>query len=86
LEALAVGIPVIAFDIPGLSWMSLDVSIKAKAFDVDDFAEKMALASNAKINKKLRVYCKKFAKKFTWDKVADDYEEFFYFMIKDSEK
>lgn len=86
LEALACGIPVVSFDIPGLSWMSSDVSIKAKPFDVNDLAKKMLLASDEKENKKLRENCKKFAEKFTWDKVADDYEKFFHFMIKDLRK
>lgn len=86
LEALAVGIPVVSFDIPGLSWMDSCVLVKVKAFDVDDLAKKMLIVSDNKVNIKLRINCKKFAKKFTWRKVADDYESFFRFMIKDSGK
>lgn len=84
LEALSVGIPVVSFDIPGLSWMNEKVSIKAKAFEKDDLAEKMLKAIDSKINKSLRKNCKVFARKYTWKKVADEYEKFFNFMIKDS--
>ena len=86
LEALAAGIPVVSFDIPGLSWMDSSVSIKAKSFDVDNLAKKILSASDRKVNEKLRKKCKKFVKKFTWEKVANDYEIFFYYMIEDSQK
>lgn len=84
LEALAVGIPVVSFNIPGLSWMKPNVSIKANAFDVDDLAEKILLASDETINNRLRTNCKKFAEKFTWDRVSDEYEKFFYLMVKEN--
>jgi len=85
LEALACGIPVVSFDIPGLSWIDSGVSVKARAFDVNDLAEKILLASDERVNEKLRKNCKSFAKKYSWDKVASDYENFFYYMIKDSQ-
>ncbi len=85
LEALAVGIPVVSFDIPGLSWMNLSVSVKAKAFSIEDFAEKMLTISDEIVNQKLRRNCKEFAKKFTWDNVTNQYEDYFYFMIRDSQ-
>ena len=84
LEALAVGIPVVSFNIPGLSWMSTDVSIKAKAFSVDDLARKMLNASDGTTNIRLREKCKSFARKFSWDDITNQYENFFYFMIRDT--
>jgi glycosyltransferase involved in cell wall biosynthesis len=85
LEALAVGIPVVCFNIPGLSWMSSDVSIKSRAFSVDDFARGMLTASKEDVNKRLRKNCKNFAKRFSWEGITKQYENFFYFMIKDSQ-
>ncbi len=84
LEALAVGIPVVSFDIPGLSWINSEVSLKAKPFSINDYAKKMFQLSGKKLNLGLRRNCKKFAKGFSWDKVADQYEDFFNFMIKDN--
>lgn len=78
LEALASALPVVAFDIPGLSWCEGEFCRKAKRFDVEEYSK--LLIKTAK-NKDLQSIGKKgreFARNFTWEKVAADYEDFFY--------
>lgn len=77
LEALASGLPLVAFDIPSLSWTDKTISLKAKPFDVDDYAHKLKLATNPKIIGPLRDNCREFVKKYTWNNVSDEYESFF---------
>jgi len=77
LESLAAGVPVVSFNIPGLSWMDSSVSIKAKAGDVGSLSRSMVRAVSTSRNPDFRRRCRNFARSFTWDKVARMYLEFF---------
>lgn len=77
LEALASGLPLVAFDIPGLSWTDKKSTVKAIAFNVDDYAKLLLQTSG---NKQLNIMSKNarnLARKYTWEKVAINFEEFF---------
>jgi len=86
LEAIAVGVPVVCFDIPGLSWIPGHVALKAKAFNVDSYAKHIVRAIKTDVNKKLRKECKKVASNYSWDDVTGEYEKFFQFMVEDNRK
>lgn len=86
LEAIAAGVPVVCFDIPGLSWIPSRVSLKAKAFNVGSYVQKLTDALGANQNHKLRKECKKVASNYSWDDVTDEYEKFFQFMVEDDRK
>lgn len=82
LEALASGLPIVAFDIPGLAWIPDTVSLKAKPFDVDSFARLLLRAVDEKVNARLRRNCGRVAKRYSWDRVTTDYERFFRRVLK----
>ena len=76
LEAFAHGAPVLAFDIPGLNWFGLDVSVKVGPFDTDKFAEELVLfTKSTTLRNTLGGNAFHFAKGFTWDKVAPQYKQ-----------
>ena len=77
LESLASGLPLVAFDLPEAKWMSKDVTLKAKSFDIAEYSELLLRLSNQKLNEKMRVNARIFAKQFTWDRVVNNFEAFF---------
>lgn len=77
LEALAAGLPLVAFDIPGLSWTKNTVVFKTEAFNVKKYANLLLKKSNEFSKKSISVETKKFARLFTWENVARDFDAFF---------
>lgn len=77
LEALASGLPIVAFDIPGLCWTDKKSTIKAKAFNVDNYAKLMLQTSKSKELGIMSKNARSFARKYTWKKAALNYEKFF---------
>jgi glycosyltransferase involved in cell wall biosynthesis len=84
LEAIATGLPVVAFDIPGISWIPEEISLKAKPFDTSGFADKLIKANKKSLNEKLRRKCRRVAKKYSWDEVAKKYDKFFHFVVEEN--
>lgn len=82
LESIASGAPVSIFRIPGLSWVSEKVSLRAKPFSVDEYAKNLIKLSDKNLIKKMSKDSKEFAKDFTWDKVVDQFENFFVSVLK----
>jgi len=78
LEALASKLPIVTFDIPGLSWTDRTVALKAPAFDVDTYAKLLLATMQSKNIQTLKNKARIYARKFTWNDVADEFEEFFY--------
>lgn len=77
LEVLAIGKPLICFDIDGFSWIPKDLCIKIHTLDSDDLAKAMSdLIKEKKLRKRLSANGRIFAKKFNWDAVAEKYEEY----------
>lgn len=77
LEALASGLPLITFDIPGLSWSNSKVALKASPNDIKDYASLLLCANQKELIKNMSIDARKFASKFTWNNVSDDFEDFF---------
>ncbi len=74
LEAMAYSLPIVCFDIEGLRWVSNKASIKVKPFDTDEFASSLELiALDRKIRQQLGDFGYNYAKKYTWDKIAQRY-------------
>ncbi|HVZ12496.1 MAG TPA: glycosyltransferase family 4 protein [Patescibacteria group bacterium] len=82
LEALASQLPLVAFDIPGISWTGDNVASKAKAFNVNEYASLLLDAVKKNQNGKLGKEARRYAAKFTWSRVASEFEEFFYMVLK----
>lgn len=78
LEAMASGLMIVAFDIPGISWANSEVALKVKPFDVEAYAQALkTMAMNRKIALEMGHKGRELARKFTWEKVANSFETFF---------
>jgi glycosyltransferase involved in cell wall biosynthesis len=78
LEALAAGLPIACFDIPELKFITNEYGFKAKPFDTDDYAKTLLSAMENPNLPKMYDKCRAFAKQFSWDNTADQFEAFFY--------
>lgn len=82
LEALASGLPLVAFEIPGIAWSGNEVAIKANAFNVRHYSELLLRSMNAPKMTQLGKKAKKFAGYFTWEMVCDEFESFFQIVLE----
>jgi len=82
LEALASGMPLICFDLPESKWLTGKISLKAKPFDIDQYSQLLLKATDAKVISEMRKEARQFAKKYSWEKVAKDFESFFKYILK----
>ena len=81
LEALASGMPIVAFDLPEGRWMTDNVSLKAPPFDTDAYAAQMLHMAEPELNHHMRREARNFARGYTWDRVVAQYREFFEYII-----
>jgi glycosyltransferase involved in cell wall biosynthesis len=77
LEALASGLPLVIFDIPGLSWSDSLVALKAKAFDVEEYAQCLIRATEPSLNAEMSRQARVFALRFRWDNIVSEFDVFF---------
>ncbi len=82
LEALASALPLVGFDIPGLSWTNDSIALLAKPFDVDEYAKLLKKACDTQVYTTMSENARNFARMYTWDKVADEFESFFIEILK----
>ena len=82
LEALASGMPMIMFDLPEARWVSESASLKAKPFNLNEYSELLVMATEKKLNLKMRRAARDLASKYDWESVAKDFENYFYEIIK----
>jgi glycogen(starch) synthase len=82
LEALASGMPLIAFDLPEAKWMTDDVALKAKPLDIDQYSNLLLKGTDTKINNKMRIAARKLASKYSWENVADKFDIFMFEVLR----
>jgi len=77
LEAFQFGKPVIFFDIPQLSWIPQNASIKVKSFDTEKYATALnKLYKNEKLRQRLGKNAQKFVNNKDWGGVSKKIEGF----------
>ncbi len=77
LEALAIGQPIVAFNIDDFKWLSSDCAIKVPAFDTGAYARAIeGLVADPSLQEKKSGAAKNFARRYTWDTIAVQYETF----------
>ena len=78
LEAAAIGTPLIVSDIPELEYVVKNgFGISFKSGDAQDLSRKIKyLYNNESLLKKMSANGKEYAKNFSWDKIADEYENY----------
>lgn len=82
LEALASGLPLVIFDIPEFSWASSEVVLKAEPFNVEDYGSQLVRATDAVLINEMSRLARKFARKYDWEEVTDNFVSFFEFVLK----
>lgn len=76
LEAIASGLPLVAFDIPELSWADESIALKAVPFDVADYSRLLRVMAESKKTVLMRSEAKKFAKKYSKSQMVNLYDKF----------
>ena len=82
LEAFASGLPIVAFNLPESSWMGNKACLKAKPFDLEEYAKLLIKASKNPLNKKMRIEARKVARNYKWGKVASQFDKFIREILK----
>jgi len=76
LEAASYGLPIVSFNIEGLSWIPNELCVKAPPFNTSELSKKITeLAQNKKLRNRLKIKARKFAKGYDWDSIGKQYEE-----------
>ncbi len=77
LEAMAYGIPVACFNTEGLSWIPMKAAKKVRPYDTNALAKAiLQIISNRKRATDMKKAGKEYARKFTWDSIAKQYEKY----------
>ena len=85
LPEMSYGAPVICFSIEGLSWIPEIAAVKVKPYEVSQFAKSMTkIATDEKYTQKMIQEANNYAKHFTWDAVANLYDNYIGSLIKKS--
>lgn len=76
IEANALGIPAVAYDVPGLrdSVRNNETGLLAESGNIRDLAEKtISILTDSLLREKLSVNALNYSKQFSWDKTADEF-------------
>lgn len=76
IEANALGVPAVAYDVPGLcdSVRNLETGLLAEAGNIEDLAGKtIGVLTDASFREKLSVNALNYSKQFNWEKTADEF-------------
>lgn len=77
LEALASGLPVLCFTIPGFSWADSPAVVKIPAFSVDGYAQMLRSMTDKTMLNTASKASRPLARRYTWDNVASQFDAFF---------
>ncbi len=76
LEFTGFGKPLVCFDITGLRWIPHEVALKVPSFDVQKLSEALiTMNEDTKKLSKMSEMCRPFAKKYGWNRIAEEYAE-----------
>lgn len=78
LEMMAYGIPTVAFDIPGLQWITSDEAIiRVPSFDVNAMADStLMIIKDKTMYQNISEQAQLFSGKYDWDSIASEYKDF----------
>jgi glycosyltransferase involved in cell wall biosynthesis len=82
LEALASGLPLVTFNIADFAWLKPSFSLMAKAFDVNEYADKLLKLSHTKDIISMKHNARDHVRKMTWNNVAEQMSNFFEFIVR----
>jgi glycosyltransferase involved in cell wall biosynthesis len=77
LEMMSYGIPVVAFDIPGLEWVPENAMIRVPSFDMDAMADAVVkLMNDEEYRARISRHARSCAEQHDWDSIASEYGRF----------
>jgi phosphatidyl-myo-inositol alpha-mannosyltransferase len=77
LEMMSYGIPVVAFDIPGITWAPENTLIRVPSFDTDALARSvLQLVEDHTLRKKIATHARAYAESRDWDTVSKEYGQY----------
>jgi glycosyltransferase involved in cell wall biosynthesis/LmbE family N-acetylglucosaminyl deacetylase len=83
LEAFSFSLPIVCFDIAGLSWVPKECALKARPFSETALAKSISqLLNNERLRNKTGRCGQKIVKNYSWDKAYSKYDKFFKEIIK----
>lgn len=83
LEFAALNKPLICADVLGMAWVPEKVAIKVDSNNPNNLADALVkMATDKKMRIEMKKHCRPFAKKYGWNAIAKQYEEFCYEVIK----
>jgi glycosyltransferase involved in cell wall biosynthesis len=86
LEAMAYNIPLIGFNIRGLTWIPANCMIKVKPFDSKKLGEKMLYVLHDKKSRhELSAASKKMIKSYSWNTIAKQYKDIIQAILQNSQ-
>lgn len=85
LEALSYKVPIVCFDIEGLRWLSGDICLKVRPFDIEGLSKSIIyLSKNTSKRARMANNGRGFVKGFSWDATAINYENTINKLLKPS--
>ncbi len=82
IEAIAAGLPLVAFDIPEFNWLKPEFSFRAKSFNVREYGQLLLNVSKSAKLPAMKKYARNYAKQFKWPNVAKMMSVFFEEIVK----
>lgn len=83
LEFAALNKPLICADVLGMNWVPQNVAIKINSNNSNNLSQALIkMATDKKMRIEMKEHCRPFAKQYGWDRIAKQYEEFCFEVIK----